>query len=101
MEWLDEYFENNNEYIDVKFWYLSHYNLKRVQLDKGFVDENLDKLETLWNKIVEYRNNPQKYKLEVEKVIDIGETNRLRPLSNTSANIITGYAFVEDPDDTS
>ena len=96
LEWLDEYLEKNDEYIDIKFWFLSHYNLKRVQLDKEFVDENIDKLETLWTKIVEYRNNPQKYKLEVEKIIDIGETSRLRPLST---NKITGYAFVEDPDD--
>jgi putative phage-type endonuclease len=97
LEWLDDFLERDNDFIDVKFWYLSHYNLQRVKLDKAFVEDNLDQLEVFWNKIVEYRNNPQKYKLEVEKTIDIGETSRLYPLPN---NKITGYAFVEDPDDT-
>lgn len=104
LEWLDDFLEKDNDYIDIKFWYLSHYNLQRVQLDKEFVEENLDKLEALWKKIVEYRNNPQKYKLEVEKVIDIGETNRLKPLVTTTAvqlpsNKLVGYAFLDDPED--
>lgn len=94
LEWLDEYLDTNDEYIDIKFWYLSHYNLQRVKLDKVFVEENLDKLETFWNQIVEYRDNPQKYKIEVEKTIDIGETNRLRPLPSK----FVGYAFIDDPE---
>ena len=87
LDWLDEYIEENNEYIDIKFWVLSNYNLKRVKLDKPFVNDNLDKLEVFWQKIIDYRNNPDKYKVEIEKTIDIGETSKLRP------NKLTGYAF--------
>lgn len=103
LEWLDEYLENDNEYIDVKFWHLSHFNLQRVKLDKVFVDENLDNLEVLWNKIVEYRNNPQKYKIEIEKVIDIGivsrtKNTRTNQSSTKSQNKFVGYAFLDDPE---
>jgi putative phage-type endonuclease len=100
LDWLDEYLEGDeedNQYIDIKFWYLSHYNLQRVKLDKAFVEENLDKLEVFWNNIVEYRNNPQRYKIEVEKIIDIGETNRLRPVVSKPSKLM-GYAFLDDPE---
>lgn len=98
LEWLDDFLERDHDIIDVKFWYLSHYNLQRVKLDKAFVDHNLDQLEVFWNKIVEYRNNPNRYKIEVEKVIDIGETNRLRPSYQPPINKLVGYAFLEDPE---
>jgi putative phage-type endonuclease len=103
LKWLEKYLECTEEYIDIKFWYLSHYNLQRVNLDKEFVVENLDKLELFWNKIVEYRNKPEKYKLEIEKVIDIGETNRWKPLVTTPAieeppKKLVGYAFLDDPE---
>jgi putative phage-type endonuclease len=98
LEWLDDFLEGDNDFIDIKFWYLSHYNLQRVKLDKTFVEENLDKLEVFWNKIVEYRNNPKRYKIEVEKVIDIGETNRLRPLYQPTPKQLVGYAFLDDPE---
>jgi putative phage-type endonuclease len=98
LEWLDDFLESDNDFIDVKFWYLSHYNLQRVKLDRAFVEENLDQLEVFWNKIVEYRNNPNRYRIEVEKVIDIGATNRLRPLYQPPASKLVGYAFLDDPE---
>lgn len=102
LTWLDKFLMEDNEYIDVKFWFLSHYNLQRVKLDKEFVNDNLDKLEVFWTKVVEYRNNPHKYKIEIEKTIDIGETNRLKPLSQQLAaksNKLVGYSFLDDPED--
>lgn len=96
--WLNDQLEDAQDVISIKFWYLSHYNIQRVKLDKQFVDKKLDELEVVWNKILDYRSNGDKYKVEVEKVINIGETARLRPRVVEAPNPKQGYAFVDDDD---
>lgn len=97
-EWLNDQLKELEDYIDIKYWYLSHYNIQRVTLDKSFVEEKLDELEIIWNKILDYRNNKDKYEVEVEKVINIGETARLRPRQQlvTTQKVKQGYAFLDD-----
>lgn len=99
--WLNDQLNEVEDIVDVKFWYLSHYNIQRVELDKTFVEEKLDELEVTWNKILEYRNNKEKYEVEVKKVINIGETARLRPRQQQQQLFDTpqkkqGYAFIDD-----
>lgn len=64
----DEINNNNNTTI---YWYLIKYNIIRVKRDHQFVQEKLDELEKIWNKIVFYRSNPKQYEIEVKKIIDI------------------------------
>ena len=113
--WVHQHTEQ--EFHDIKFWWLSHYNLKRVELDKSFVDEKLQALEQVWNKILEYRQNPQRYEIEVLKKITIENTqSRARPITDfftitqTQAPApkepskgddvkVIGYSFIEDPNE--
>jgi len=120
--WVHQHTEQ--EFHDIKFWWLSHYNLKRVEFDKAFVDEKLQALEQVWNKILEYRQNPQRYDIEVLKKITIENTSRARPItdfltitpvvkdvnSQTQApaqnqesskcdDVKVGYSFIEDPNE--
>lgn len=100
-KWLDEH--TDVEYVDIKFWYLSHYNLQRVTLDKPFVDEKLKQLEEVWDRITIYRQNPNKYDIEVLKIIDITGTPRFKPLpppkpeGKKATTSMSGYSFIEDP----
>jgi putative phage-type endonuclease len=102
--WVDE--NTNEEFIDIKFWYLQTYNLQRVTLDKPFVDEKLKELKVVWDKILFYRGNPERYNIEVLKIIDIGETQRFKPeskpkskVSSENKTVITGYSFIIDPNE--
>lgn len=107
--WVD--INTNEEFIDVKFWYLEQYNLKRVTLDKSFVDDKLRELEQVWKKILYYRENPEKFNIEVLRTIDIGDTQKFKKYSNNNklyfenSNVkipkttITGYSFINDPNE--
>ncbi len=111
---IDEWVKDNteNEFNDIKFWWLSHYNLQRVTLDKEFVDEKIKQLEDVWNKILYYRSNPEKYELEVLKKISIQntQTSRTRPITDFLKIVepvakkdeilpITSYSFIDDPNE--
>lgn len=100
-QWVDE--NTNEEFVDIKFWYLHQYNLQRVKLDKPFVDEKLQELKQVWDKILHYRQNPERYDIEVMKTIDIGETSKFKNqfIENSNNRVpkttITGYSFITDP----
>lgn len=100
--WIDD--NTNEEFIDIKLWYLDTYNLKRVSLDKQFVDEKLKGLKEVWDKILYYRGNTERYNIEVLKTIDIGDLgcNDPKPIKDDTTvkqqkNKITGYSFITDP----
>jgi hypothetical protein len=93
--WIDSNTSDNT--IEIKYWYLQEFNLKRVHLDKDFIDANLQELEKFWQRVMFYRNNPDKYEIEVLKKIDIGTTSRLKTIPEKK--VITGYSFIEDPDE--
>lgn len=115
--WVDN--NTNEEFVDIKFWYLHQHNLQRVTLDKPFVDEKLKDLKVVWDKILHYRQNPQRYDIEVLKVINIGETPKFKATKKNEKNEtsvtgeqpskpeevpkrftpITGYSFIADPDE--
>lgn len=115
--WVDD--NTNVEFVDIKFWYLHQHNLQRVTLDKTFVDEKLKDLKVVWDKILHYRQNPQRYEIEVLKVINIGDTPRLKTserkknekattgdqsvkpeeVSRSFTPSLTGYSFIVDPNE--
>lgn len=66
--WLEDVV-TNFEFIDIKFWYLSHYNLKRVEFDKSFVEPKLAELSKFWDRVMYYRKNPIKYDIEVLRTL--------------------------------
>lgn len=104
LNWLETRLES--DFNDITFWYLSHYNLKRVTLDKAFTQSNLESLGKVWEKILEYRKNPDKYALDIQKTITLLDT---QPFNATSANAststrksskkMTGYCIIDDPED--
>lgn len=103
-EWID--INTNDDFLDVKFWHLQLYNLQRVKLDKQFVNEKLTELKAVWDKILYYRENTERYNIEVLKTIDIGEIN-CNDKKNTKQNNnvkepkskVQGYSFINDPDE--
>lgn len=56
---------------NVYYWVLREYNLKRVIRDKVFVNDRLKKLESIWNKILFYREHPERFELEVKGKIQL------------------------------
>jgi putative phage-type endonuclease len=94
-DWIESNTSDNT--IEIKYWYLQEFNLKRVYLDKKFVDSKLQELDKFWQRVQYYRNNPDKYEIEVMKKLDIGTTSRLRSIPEKK--VITGYSFIEDPNE--
>lgn len=83
IEWL-----NNNYSNSIKYWYLNNYNIKRVIRDKKFIEINMKKLKEVWNNILLYREDNNKYIMEVKKEIFI-ETQKYKGPK------LTGWAFVD------
>lgn len=102
-EWIDN--NTKNEFLDITIWYLHTYNLKRVSLDKQFVDDNLKELKIVWDKILYYRENPERYNIEVLKTIDIGDVCDTKSKNNIKDDVVVkqsrtktmGYSFITDP----
>lgn len=97
-------FYNENKHIKKYLWYLNAFNKTRVYRDKKFVKEKMGKLEKVWNNVLSYRADPEKYKKEVlnpTNIINIDiETERCykKPNANNEKPILKGWAFVEDND---
>jgi len=87
-----------NDNIGKKYlWYLNNFNLKRVVRDDNFLKENMKKLENVWNNVLVYRNDYEKYKIEVLNTFNI-ETERLykNPGKDKSNDILKGWSFIND-----
>jgi putative phage-type endonuclease len=84
---------------NVIIWYLEKYNKKRVIRDKVFMDTKIKEVEKIWNKILFYRKNKEKYTLEVLNTFDILDTEIYKSKNKTKQNTyieekqIRGYAF--------
>lgn len=98
--WVDEHL--TEDCIEVKYWYLNTFNLQRVSLDKQFVDEKLKELGAFWKRVLHYRQNPDRFQVEVLKQITIDGTPTVRqqqPTTFEKRSPITGYSFIDDPDE--
>jgi putative phage-type endonuclease len=94
-QWIEE-ININNAVSNIKYWYLSHFNLQRVKYDKEFVEENMRDLSVVWSKIEEYRNNPSKFELEILKKITL---NTRSTSSSKSKTTQLNYGFIDDPNE--
>lgn len=105
METMQHWLEENviEDFVDIKFWYLSHYNLQRVTFDKAFFETNISELAKVWDKILHYRQNPDRYNIEVLKTIDLDMSTPVfkaqksmggAPKKNATA--LSGYSFIDD-----
>lgn len=77
---------------NITYWRLDKYLCNRVYRDKEFFEDNIKKLQYLWDKIVYYSNNNNKYFNDIvsskKKIIfDFKELNE---------TILTNFAFVND-----
>lgn len=84
--------QNANSEDKLVYWQLKQYNKKRVIKDEVFVKEKLDQLEAVWNKIVYYRENPDKYEMEVKNSIDI-ETEKYENKKGKHEVNVKGYSM--------
>jgi putative phage-type endonuclease len=53
------------------YWVLKKFNINRVEKDPIFIEQNMNELEKVWEKVVFYRNNKEAYQLEVEQKFSI------------------------------
>ena len=77
---------------NITYWRLDKYLCNRVYRDKEFFEDNIKKLQYLWDKIIYYSNNNNKYFTDIvsnkKKIIfDFKELND---------TILTNFAFVND-----
>lgn len=77
---------------NITYWRLDKYLCNRVYRDKEFFENNIKKLQYLWDKIIYYSNNNNKYFNDIvsskKKIIfDFKELNE---------TILTNFAFVND-----
>lgn len=63
-----------------KYWILDKYNIQRVIKDDEFVNAKLRDLKEVWDKIVYYRNNPDKFQMEIKQKLTL-ETQVLNMVS--------------------
>lgn len=56
---------------NVFYWILKKYYIVRVQKDEVFMTEKIKELKVVWDRILEYRKDPEKFKIEVQKEVAI------------------------------
>lgn len=79
-KWVSE--NNRDDIIDIKFYKLEKLNTQRVYRDKKFMNEKIEELEVVWNKIIRYRNDKALYDMEI--------TPR-----KTRKSLLDSYAFLD------
>lgn len=70
---------NDSDDKDICYWILHKYFLKRVNKDPQFVQEKLKELKQVWDKILYYRKNRDKFDIEVKNTINL-ETELYVPM---------------------
>jgi putative phage-type endonuclease len=63
---------------NIQYWYLKKHFISRVIRDKEFLKEKLGELKEVWNSILFYRQNKEKYIVEILNSVTI-ETDPLFP----------------------
>jgi putative phage-type endonuclease len=58
---------DEDEYVNVYYYYMQQHLLKRVQRDRGWFEENLPKLRQVWDNVLRYRKNFDDYCKEVRR----------------------------------
>jgi putative phage-type endonuclease len=92
----------NNEVANsiVSYWILEKHNIIRVYKDELFVKTKLEELKHVWDKIIYYRENRNRFEIEVLRKISF-ETETMYPNSKISqtSNKKKKYMFVDLEDE--
>lgn len=97
MDWFHDFCENNDERIvAVNYWKLAVFNVVRIYKNQSFLDEKLEMLSEVWNKIKTYQNDKSLYDAEIKS------SSSTRASKSTSNNNtigfnkvqLTGYSFL-------
>lgn len=84
IKWSDGFKDYNKK----TYWYLNNFNIKRIIRDDEFIKENITKLETVWNKVLNYRNDPDLFKKEIDTPV--------KKRTYKDRDQIVGYSFIEE-----
>lgn len=66
---IDKHSVNNNE--KVYYWMLTKHQIQRVTYDERFIEENMPKLEQVWNRILHYRQNPMDFMKDIKQTMSL------------------------------
>jgi putative phage-type endonuclease len=87
--------ENSDEHVVLVHYYtLVHCNTVRVCRDKEFINENLESLREIWNKILLYRNDRALYDEECSKKIRKTRSTKTDTLSAYSKSLNLGECLL-------
>ena len=73
-------------------WHLHKYNLVRIHRDNEFLEENLNRVKDVWNKIVHYRINKDQYVIDIMNTVTIKDTECYYP----QIQKLDTFSFVQD-----
>tara|TARA_B110000261_G_C13085315_1_gene357585 strand:- start:3 stop:908 length:906 start_codon:yes stop_codon:yes gene_type:complete len=93
------YIENvkTSSVVNITFWYLHSYSIKRVHKDKSFVNNMNIQLEDVWNNVVKYRNDKDLYIKEIQTQT---KSRYKKTVQDTSINKkCVGSMFIIDPNE--
>jgi putative phage-type endonuclease len=88
MNWHDQEVSKTNGYVTSHFWKLQIFNIVRVYRNQDFVEEKLELLGHVWDKVKEYQSDKELYTREV------GAKRQAKAKAN--ANALAGYSFLPD-----
>ena len=92
-EFLDS---RDKNHIKTILWHLKKSHTVRVKRDDAFLKENFIELEKVWNKIIYYRKNKDKYIIEILNKVDIMDTETL--YEKEVIKKLAGYSIQDCPD---
>lgn len=100
---LQEWLINNrlDDTLHTNFWYLNNFNLKRIYRDKIFLKKNMASLKEVWDNVLLYRKDKEKYNIEILNEIKI-DTERYKKKTYTGVGFgfgqieLKGWSFIED-----
>lgn len=95
VEWAMQEEQNTPGYICTHYWKLKTYNVVRVYKDQSFVDDKLECLSVVWDKVKEYQDDHALYTKEVGAARASRAGTTKKDWGGTGSGI-TGYAFLDD-----
>ncbi len=85
-------YETSWKFLGFVYWGLQQYSCVRVKRDRAWFNEQLPKIENAWNKVLYYRENPDKLEELLKKAMDY-ESEKNKPA------VLTGCITSSDDSD--
>lgn len=91
LRWADEESKKGLKNVKLHYWKLHVYNVVRVYRNEAYIQEKLEQLAIVWDRVNAYQANKELYLKEVGP-----STTSKRSNSNMLQTSITGYSFLDD-----